>query len=168
MKWVHVGRFAVGSETPLPISQVENPAPLPTGSLCKDSYAKCGNWSMTGECYKNHIWMVGTPARPGHCLQSCLRCDIYNAHLNLIKLSQEKGTNSGEATGCMDKDERCAKWSTEGECINNAVWMVGTAAKPGNCMSACMRCDVWQKAAASDNSGLQAGGAEKPQAAEVY
>jgi hypothetical protein len=101
---------------------------------------------MNGECYKNHAWMVGSPARPGHCLQSCLRCEIYSAHLELIRQSQASGTvqEAGSADGCKDLHTRCAEWALEGECINNAVWMVGQTSKVGNCMSSCLRCDAWQ------------------------
>jgi hypothetical protein len=171
VKWVHVGRYAVGNETPLPIKQVENPAPIVTGSNCKDSNTKCGNWSMHGECYKNQVWMVGTPKRPGHCLQSCVRCEIYDAHLELIRQSQAKGTvdEAGTANGCKDQDTRCAQWATEGECIKNAAWMVGQASKVGNCMSSCLRCDVWQaNVTATAKAAQKAAGEQKPEAAEAY
>lgn len=44
-----------------------------------------------GECYKNEVWMVGTAEHPGHCLSSCLRCDIWKAHLAL-----QKGLQAGK------------------------------------------------------------------------
>jgi hypothetical protein len=57
--------------------------PLPQSS-CAARHLDCAAAAAaSGECYKNEVWMVGTPSHPGNCLSSCLRCDVWKAHVAL-------------------------------------------------------------------------------------
>lgn len=83
-KWLHVGRYAVGNELWGAITQMENPMPKPPID-CPDQHENCDGWSLAGECYKNHEWMVGNVTHPGHCLGSCIRCDVWKAHQDWLR-----------------------------------------------------------------------------------
>lgn len=175
VKWLHVGRYAMpGTETPAPLTFLDAPPTNHTASDCKDAHAKCNTWSLDKECQYNPTWMVGTPEMPGHCLASCLRCDVWHAHIDLVKRAQQDkaaqksgGSKAAHATGCKDQDERCPRWSLEGHCIQTAHWMVGNATSPGQCLSSCLRCDVWQDSLTA-SAGQQAGGGSTAQGVDVY
>jgi prolyl 4-hydroxylase len=83
-KWLHVGRYAVGHEPRGVLTQTDNPIPAPQID-CPDMDERCDGWSLAGQCYKNPVWMVGNVTHPGHCLGSCIRCDIWKAHEALQK-----------------------------------------------------------------------------------
>ncbi|KAG2489492.1 hypothetical protein HYH03_011945 [Edaphochlamys debaryana] len=44
--------------------------------------------------------------------------------------------------GCDDADEMCENWAADGECERNAMFMIGTRARPGKCIASCKRCDL--------------------------
>jgi prolyl 4-hydroxylase len=48
-----------------------------------------------------------------------------------------------EKAQCADHNAWWDEWAMAGECSANPVWMVGDADKPGSCLLACRRCDVW-------------------------
>lgn len=76
-KWIHVGHYAMGGERAEGIEQ--HPQEVPKHSLpqgCEDLDELCYEWAQAGECERNPNFMVGTRARPGHCIKSCNRCDI--------------------------------------------------------------------------------------------
>jgi hypothetical protein len=172
VKWLHVGHYAEpGKETPLPMANLGPPPTNHTASDCKNAHAKCDKWSLDKECFFNPEWMIGTPDRPGHCLSSCLRCDVWHAHINLVKRAQQnnaaQGSKAGQVTGCKDQDERCPRWSLEGHCIQTADWMVGNTTSPGQCLSSCLRCDIHQDSM-SASAGQQASGGSKAKGVDVY
>lgn len=78
--------------------------------------------------------MIGTREHPGNCIRSCGRCDIA-AHLHVGERQPP--------SWCTDtRPRQCEKWAGEGECENNAVWMVGTKKKPGHCLRSCNACHL--------------------------
>eukprot|EP00193_Tetraselmis_chui_P006702 CAMPEP_0177754512 /NCGR_PEP_ID=MMETSP0491_2-20121128/2050_1 /TAXON_ID=63592 /ORGANISM="Tetraselmis chuii, Strain PLY429" /LENGTH=352 /DNA_ID=CAMNT_0019269903 /DNA_START=203 /DNA_END=1261 /DNA_ORIENTATION=- len=50
-----------------------------------------------------------------------------------------------KAGDCVDIDESCGYWSKTGECERNPVFMIGSAANPGQCMFSCDACHVADK-----------------------
>lgn len=59
-------------------------------SWCLDTRpAQCEKWAREGECEKNNVWMVGTRAKPGHCLRSCKGCHLV-AHLYKDLIDKEE------------------------------------------------------------------------------
>lgn len=44
---------------------------------CDDDEEACPEWATSGECERNPSFMVGTRQRPGRCLLSCKRCDLF-------------------------------------------------------------------------------------------
>jgi prolyl 4-hydroxylase len=97
-KWLHVGRYAVNKEPWQAIEQTEQPSPkVPEATECEDKDTKCDQWSNTGECHKNAVWMVGTPSKPGNCLASCMRCDVWKDHLQLQQGLQAGGVQTAGA-----------------------------------------------------------------------
>jgi hypothetical protein len=78
-KWLHVGRYALpGEPGGDAIEQVIQPLPSVAGD-CADTNDNCEAWSVTSECDKNPAFMLGSIERPGACLKSCGRCDIFKA-----------------------------------------------------------------------------------------
>ena len=77
-KWIHVGHYADGTdgETPQLIEQTINPMGRRDPHSCDDLNELCPEWSRSGECKRNPVFMIGTRARPGQCLLSCGRCDL--------------------------------------------------------------------------------------------
>lgn len=76
-RWIHVGHFATGNETPVAVQQTVHTWG-PTGP-CEDADANCQGWAASGECDKNPQFMVGTRANPGSCIKACGRCnDIFS------------------------------------------------------------------------------------------
>jgi hypothetical protein len=173
VKWLHVGRYAIpGAEKPAPVTFLATPTTNHTASDCKDAHPTCDTWSLDKQCFYNTEWMVGTPDRPGHCLASCLRCDVWHKHIDLVKRAQQDKAASGpkaaaQPEGCKDKDERCPRWSLEGHCIQTAYWMVGNATHPGSCLPSCLRCDVWEDHLES-NKQQQAGSGSTAKPVETY
>eukprot|EP00887_Chlorella_sp_A99_P000185 scaffold13.g185.t1 len=63
-KWVHV-------------TQVDQTYPS-----CRDKDASCESWAGNGECEKNPPFMIGSKARPGHCIKACGKCgDFYEPNV---------------------------------------------------------------------------------------
>ena len=97
-KWIHVGRYAINNEKHQQIDQTVTSLPPPPKQDCEDHDARCDSWSYRGECHKNAEWMVGNPEKPGQCLASCLRCDVWKAHLarqHGLEVAGAKGTATG-------------------------------------------------------------------------
>lgn len=46
---------------------------------------------------------------------------------------------------CKDKRTECPVWAESGECVVNPGYMIGTAARPGDCLASCARCDLLPK-----------------------
>lgn len=90
-KWIHVSRYAIGNEPRGVVPQVENPIPKPPQVQCPDKFDRCEGWSLAGECHKNDVWMVGNVTHPGNCLGSCIRCDIWHAHLKQKDAGEDAG-----------------------------------------------------------------------------
>ncbi|GAX73148.1 hypothetical protein CEUSTIGMA_g601.t1 [Chlamydomonas eustigma] len=79
-KWIHVGHYAMGSETPELIEQSPQAVPkTPSHDGCEDSNDLCDVWAASGECVRNAAFMVGTRARPGTCIQSCNKCEFLKS-----------------------------------------------------------------------------------------
>lgn len=59
---------------------MQHPQPKP-GAVevagCIDSEQLCADWSESGECERAPAYMVGTAERPGKCVKSCGRCDLF-------------------------------------------------------------------------------------------
>lgn len=91
-KFVHIGTFAEkGSGVKAQdIHPTINPAPVEPAADCPDMDSECGIKAMKKECHTDRGWMVGDAARPGHCLSTCLRCDIWRQHLRLVQQQQEQ------------------------------------------------------------------------------
>lgn len=64
-------------------------------------------------------------------------------------IKQHVQTMGNNPAGCADKDEEmCPSWAAAGECERNPVFMIGTRARPGQCLASCERCDVITKTGA--------------------
>jgi len=108
-------------------------------SKCIDAVDQCKQWSMEGECYANHKWMML------HCCKSCLvipEC-LDKEHACAHRASEgECSINKREmwstccksCEACLDKDNRCYDWAEQGECEVNAEWMAS------NCSKSCKIC----------------------------
>ncbi|PRW32905.1 Prolyl 4-hydroxylase subunit alpha-2 isoform A [Chlorella sorokiniana] len=76
-KWIHVGHYAMGNETPMAVKQHIQKVGGPSGP-CEDKDVNCDAWASTGECEKNPVFMIGNRAVPGSCVKACGMCDqIY-------------------------------------------------------------------------------------------
>lgn len=84
-KWLHVGRYAVGNEPRSVLTHTDDPIPKPPPVDCPDRDERCEGWSLSGECHRSAQWMVGNATHPGHCIGSCIRCDVWEAHQKLQK-----------------------------------------------------------------------------------
>lgn len=71
---------------------------------CEDSAPKCEAWAEQGECDANKVWMVGTRAKPGHCLRSCNACHVV-AHLYKDKVAEEEKRAAEEDAGRRRGDD---------------------------------------------------------------
>ena len=58
--------------------------------------------------------------------------------INEIGRKQEPGR-------CVDLNDLCPDWARAGECTRNEAFMVGSRARPGQCLLACGRCDLVMK-----------------------
>uniref|UniRef100_A0A061R6Q9 procollagen-proline 4-dioxygenase n=2 Tax=Tetraselmis sp. GSL018 TaxID=582737 RepID=A0A061R6Q9_9CHLO len=83
VKWIHMAPFAVDGEQPVAFEEVvsHRKAPARSAGECRDEDVNCAYWARTGECDNNPAYMVGTAGSPGHCLESCGRCDVAEAEL---------------------------------------------------------------------------------------
>ncbi|GIL58141.1 hypothetical protein Vafri_12998 [Volvox africanus] len=76
-KWIHVGRYAMGSEASIEVTRViYAPPPPPTVPGCTNSHTLCEHWAESGECESNPTYMVGVKGSPGACILACNRCDL--------------------------------------------------------------------------------------------
>ncbi|KAM0952096.1 putative procollagen-proline 4-dioxygenase [Dioscorea sansibarensis] len=59
-KWIHLRTFEVPERS--------------TSGKCEDENDLCSFWAATGECTKNHKYMIGSKRSPGFCRSSCNAC----------------------------------------------------------------------------------------------
>jgi hypothetical protein len=107
VKWLHVGRFAMTHDEPTTSIETTVHEASRAPPECVDAHThaqQCEAWSMSGECYKNDGWMVGTPQRPGACLASCLRCDVWRAHLALVGEQQQGAAASEQGAAVLAQE----------------------------------------------------------------
>ena len=64
----------MGGERGVPVTQRIQQVLGPHG--CSNTRAECEEWAATGECERNHVFMVGTRLQPGACLLACNECEM--------------------------------------------------------------------------------------------
>lgn len=110
LQWIHVGHYAMGDETPVPMKQHTQRV----GNLlgCEDSDQSCEQWAANGEACARAA-AAGSPAS-GHAW------------------------NPMPARALPAPLPECARRGSlpcgAGECENNRTFMVGTSDSPGACV----------------------------------
>lgn len=80
-QFIRVGCYSPDS-TAQPTRQTQNPAPLLPMVDCSDHMPGCAKYKLQ-QCYWQEALMVGNATHPGQCLATCMRCDVWRAHLQL-------------------------------------------------------------------------------------
>lgn len=124
--------------------------PKPVG--CADVHKHCSQWSKTGECERNPVWMKA------NCKESCGQCGCKDFHhfcaewtslgectRNPAYMSQycmkscgmcddAGGASGGGNKKCKDKSKHCKTWANTGQCRINPVYM------HSKCKKSCAQC----------------------------
>jgi len=114
------------------------------GTICVDNYADCPSWESIGHCSLN-------PTVAKECQKSCNPFCKGRPTVPPTKTPTKppvtrpvttqpptqkpdggsKRTFLGKGLLCIDSYNECAKWASQGECQNNAGWMLR------NCLKSC-------------------------------
>jgi len=88
---------------------------------CQDQDQQCSAWAAAGECVDNPVFMMEK------CPRSC--CGMEWPCVKGIAPSTKGDLR------CKDSDNQCANWASQGECVENPLFMVQTC--PQACCGHC-------------------------------
>lgn len=83
---------------------------------CEDEEEECAEWAKLGECEANPNYMLQK------CQKSCGTCADSTAERN-------KKIRSLSKSNCVDSNEECDKWASQGECDANPNYMLSSCKK---------------------------------------